>query len=149
MTFQLCYGASFSIICIVFSFCWRSFPPFRSRTCIEIFCHLIMSGLLAKGYVIRKLSDYVNLSKAFDFLNHELFSAKLPAYDVSRPALELIYSYLHERQQRVKINGSFSTLKQTSVGAFQGKVLGPMLFNIFINDFFYLVKDAEILQLVR
>ena len=86
----------------------------------------------------------MDLSKAFDCLNHELLIAKLSAYGFSRPALKLIYTYLNERQQRVKINGSFSTLKQTSLGVPQGLVLGPLLFNIVINDFFYLVKGTEI-----
>ena len=82
--------------------------------------------------------------KAFDCLNHELLIAKLYAYGFSIPALKLIYSYLHQRQQRVKINGSLGTLKQTSIGVPQCSVLGPLLFNIFSNDFFYLVKDTEI-----
>ena len=57
----------------------------------------------------------MGLSKAFECLNHELLIAKLSAYGFSRPAPKVIYSYLHERQQSVKINGSFSTLKQTSL----------------------------------
>ena len=43
----------------------------------------------------------MDLSKAFECLNNELLSAKLSAYGFSRPALELIYRYLHERHQRV------------------------------------------------
>ena len=86
----------------------------------------------------------MDLSKAFDCLNHELLITKLSAYGFSRSALKLIHRNLNERQQRVKINGSFSTSRQTSLGAPQGSVLGPLLFNIYINDFFYLVKDTEI-----
>ena len=53
----------------------------------------------------------MDLSKAFYCLNHEPLIAKMFAYGSSRPALKLSYSYSHERQQRVKINRSFSTLK--------------------------------------
>ena len=58
----------------------------------------------------------MDLSKAFDCLNHELLIAKLSACGFSRSALKLIHSDSNERQQQVKVNGAFSISKQTSLG---------------------------------
>ena len=55
----------------------------------------------------------MDLSKAFDCLNHESLIAKLDAYGFSRSALMFIHSYIHDRKQRVKVNGSVSTWANT------------------------------------
>ena len=87
---------------------------------------------------------FMDLSKTFDFLNHELLVATLEAYGFSRNALTFIHSYLYKRNQRVKVNGSFSEWKYIDQVVPQLTVLGPLLFNIYINGLFMFVPVTDI-----
>ena len=86
-----------------------------------------------------------DLSKAFDCINHELLIAKLNAYGFSKKSLTHIYSYLSERKQRTKINGTFSSWADIIFGVPQGSIVGPLLFNINLNDIFYFITKGDML----
>ena len=86
----------------------------------------------------------MDLSKAFDTINHPLLLAKLHAYGFSKQALAIISSYSSNRKHRIKINNVFSSWRDLMLGVPQGSVLRSLLFNIYLNDLFFFLKDVSI-----
>ena len=77
---------------------------------------------------------FLDLSKAFDSVNHDILLHKLEHFGIRNTALKLISSYLSNRKQYVRFNNSDSDFKTLTHSIPQGSILGPLLFNIYIND---------------
>ena len=91
-----------------------------------------ISRALEEGDVV--LGLFLDFSKAFDTVNHEILFTKLEHYGVRDKSLELFKSYLSCRQQFVEYNGISSSKRTIVCGVPQGSILGPLLFLVYIND---------------
>ena len=91
----------------------------------------IVDGFEAGDY---SCASFLDLSKAFDCVNHSVLLRKLHMYGLCPSACRLLASYLGNRRQTVSVDGQESRPGIVNVGVPQGSILGPILFLVFIND---------------
>ena len=77
---------------------------------------------------------FLDLSKAFDPVNHKLLLNKLSQYGIRGKMFDLLFSYLTNRKQFTECNNIKSKVNRVVCGIPQGSTLGPLLFSIYIND---------------
>jgi len=87
---------------------------------------------------------FLDLTKAFDCVDHTILLQKLTCYGVRGGALQWMQSFLHGRSQQVCVQGSLSSRGMVTVGVPQGSILGPLLFFLYVNDFPAAIKEVDV-----
>ena len=107
---------------------------------------LELPDMVTKAFGINSQVDaiYLDLAKAFDTVDHNKLLNKLSYFGIKGTLLEWFASYLSGREHIILVNGNQSNPYKVTSGVAQGSRLGPLLFDLFINDLVEVVKHSEI-----
>ena len=93
---------------------------------------------------LTSLAAFIDLSKAFDTVDHSILLKKLKCYGIDNANLAWCNNYLTERSQKTLANGNMSSTHAVSCGVPQGSVLGPLFFILYVNDVQYALRGSQI-----
>ena len=114
--------------------CYNQFGFRKNHSTILALIHLINKISSSIDHKEITAGVFLNLSKYFDTINHDILYLNFERYGIRGVALEWIKSYFKNRTQFVQYNNVFSVEKEIRCGVPQGSILGPLFFILYIND---------------
>ena len=117
----------------------------KNRSCLTQLIEHVDSVLKALNDSSEVDVIYLDYSKAFDKVDHQILLAKMKQYGINGPIYDWIECFLRNRKQTVVVDGEKSTFNEVESGVPQGTVLGPVFFIIYVIDLVLKVKSSKML----